>query len=317
MINRENWKLVNKHLDYLSDVKQLESATVSSVRVSLRHLLEWADQTPFAAAPRIRPTFPRYVSDRLMPGSAQLVCGHARRFFEWLRLTSKKNKAITELWIETISRPRQPSEIKQYDEYTLPDVRAMISLPQDSLGMQRDQAAVALLFLSGMRIGAFSTMPIKSVDLAGMSVRQWPEWGVRTKCGKKATTFLLDIPDLLAVCSRWDTFVRAQLPDDALWYASINSACTHLKSRPSETDRRRYIERGLARMCALVEIQYRSPHSLRHGFAVYGLKTARDLADMEAVSKNLMHASLKTTLEVYAVLGQADVKARITGLGHR
>jgi hypothetical protein len=57
--------------------------------------------------------------------------------------------------------------------------------------------------------------------------------------------------------------------------------------------------------------------AIRVGRRVYGLKNAKDIADMEAVSKNLMHGSLTITLKVYAVLQEGDVKARIVNLGRK
>ena len=42
-------------------------------------------------------------------------------------------------------------------------------------------------------------MPIKAVDIAERTVKQWPTLGVQTKNAKAATTYLLEIPDLLKV----------------------------------------------------------------------------------------------------------------------
>ena len=46
--------------------------------------------------------------------------------------------------------------------YTAEDIRKIVALPADSLTMQRNQAAVAFLFLSGMRVGAFVTLSLRS-----------------------------------------------------------------------------------------------------------------------------------------------------------
>jgi hypothetical protein len=42
---------------------------------------------------------------------------------------------------------------------------------------------------------------------------------VHTKFGKHATTYLLNIPDLLKVVNEWDQEVRSILPEDGLWFA--------------------------------------------------------------------------------------------------
>jgi hypothetical protein len=82
----------------------------------------------------------------------------------------------------------------------LDEVRQLIALeinPKTDLAGWRDQAAAAMLFLSGMRAGAFGSPPISAIDLPNRSIKQWPTLGVKTKNHKSATTYLLDIPDLL------------------------------------------------------------------------------------------------------------------------
>jgi len=317
MINRDNWKQTKIYLAYLAEVKQLDEGTLISVRSQLRHLLEWLDATPLSRAPDVRPTFPRYAADRLAPGSAGLACGTARRFFTWLRMSNKRiGKSVTELWVTSLVS-RSPGRVRQYDEYTLDDVRALVSVTDQSQRVRRDRAAIAFLFLSGARIGAFCTLPIEAIDLDTLSVRQWTELGVRTKRQKSATTFLLDIPDLLSVAREWDAHVRSQLPCNALWYAPFELDGKTLVCDPPADHSRKCHNRfdgGLRSLCELAGVRYRSVHNFRHGFAVYGLKAAKDMADMEAVSKNLMHKSLKVTLEVYAVLGEGDVRDRIVKL---
>jgi hypothetical protein len=46
-------------------------------------------------------------------------------------------------------------------------------------------------------------------------MRQWPELGVRTKVVKRATTYLLEILELLEVVAEWDALVREKLPATA------------------------------------------------------------------------------------------------------
>ena len=111
--------------------------------------------------------------------------------------------------------------------------------------------------------------------------------------------------------------VRSQLPCNALWYAPFELDGKTLVCDPPADHSRKCHNRfdgGLRSLCELAGVRYRSVHNFRHGFAVYGLKAARDMADMEAVSKNLMHKSLKVTLEVYAVLAEGDVRDRIVKL---
>ncbi len=74
------------------------------------------------------------------------------------------------------------------------------------------------------------------------------------------------------------------------------------------------VAKGLRRLCEMAGVRYRSPHTLRHSNAVFGLQRSQDMATYKAVSQNLMHKSLAITDEVYAILDQTDVQEKIDGL---
>jgi hypothetical protein len=61
-------------------------------------------------------------------------------------------------------------------------------------------------------------------------------------------------------------------------------------------------------------LAYHSPHKFRHGHAVYLKKRCDDIADLKAMSQNLMHSSLVTTDAIYSVLSGDDVGARIASM---
>jgi site-specific recombinase XerC len=131
------------------------------------------------------------------------------RLFSWLNATYPNEfSCLPATWIETMRTPRLPQTPDEHVFVTLDEVLQLVRFPVDdrNFALQRDQAAAAMLFLSGMRSTAFTTLPIAAVDLADRSIKQWPELGVKTKNGKRATTFLLPIPELLACVSRWDLY---------------------------------------------------------------------------------------------------------------
>ena len=326
MINRENYLAVRRYMDYIEQVKQNEPNTVKRRRIQLRHLLEWADETPFHNAPNIRPSFPRYLAQHRndnqtrQPARSTInrTLGVTREFFVWLRSTAPIiYRAITDNWLGTLKASKFDSSSPQEREvFTLEDVQKIIGLSADTLTDWRDQAAIALLFLSGMRVGAFVSLNLGCLDLGSQSVKQWPNLGVRTKNRKAATTHLLSLPDLLAFVQRWDTYVRENLPQDALWYASLNTDGTALTgAKVAGVERRAMVAKGLKRLCKRAGVVYHSPHKLRHGHVVYSLKQAHDIADLKAISQNVMHASLAITDGVYGVLSGLDLADKITGLG--
>lgn len=328
MIHRQNWLDVQAYLKYMQDVKQLGTQTIRLSWVKLRLLLEWADEKPFGKAAGIKPTFPVYVeglkTEKGRPFSAaylNMVFIGVQGFFTWAKRTHPtRYRALSPLWIETLraSRGRSlQSELHKREVFSLEDVRKLVSLPCHSTADRRNRAGVALLFLSAMRIGALMTLPIECVDLERMAILQLPEKGVHTKNSKAAVTYLLNIPFLLEVVREWDDEVRGLLPESAPWFAVLTPSgeiqCEPAEKRSEFASSNRF--RGdLARMCKEAGILYRSPHKLRHGFAVYALKRARTVEQMKAVSQNLMHSNMGITDGIYGRLVDDDVKNIITGL---
>ncbi len=64
----------------------------------------------------------------------------------------------------------------------------------------------------------------------------------------------------------------------------------------------------MKRVCEIAGVPYKSPHKLRHGHAVYGVKHARSIAELKAVSQNLMHSSIEITDGVYGNLTNEDAR---------
>ena len=127
---------------------------------------------------------------------------------------------------------------------------------------------------------------------------------MQTKNKKKATTYLLPIPELMVVVKRWDAFVRSQLPLTTMWYTPIDGGWGNqrLLSRPPGKGRNVTLAKQLRILFAAAKIDYRWPHLFRHGHAVWALLRAKTMADYKAVSMNLMHGDFKITDGIYAPL---------------
>ncbi len=181
----------------------------------------------------------------------------------------------------------------------------------------RDKAAAAFLFLSGARASAFCTLTLECVNIAERTVKQFPTMGVHTKNSKAAITHLLEIPDLLEVVAEWDSFVRARLPATAPWYPVIDISLGEQQLTADAPGRFRAngLGKSMRALFKCAGLPPLSPHKFRHGHAVYGLKAAKDISDLKAVSMNLMHGSIGITDSIYAVLSDKDVQERIARLG--
>lgn len=327
MIQRSNYLLVRRYLQDLGEVYQLSSSSLGRYRFYLRHLLLWAGETPFQQAAKLRPTFPSYVSNlpgrqgdaALAPVTQKKIIESGKRFFIWARQNHPKEfGSLTTAWLESLRPPRVRDISDDHEYVSLEEVLQLIAIPhgEDDLAHQRDQAAAAMLFLSGARASAFTTLPISAVDLPARTLHQWPELGVATKNGKRATTYLLPIPELLSIAQTWDDLVRSNLPLAAPWYAPISARWGSQSLEESEPGKNRHqaLDKRLRKLFDLADLPYKSAHKFRHGHAVYGLLKAQTMADYKAVSMNLMHHDIKITDSIYAPILSEEVKERIAGL---
>ncbi len=155
-----------------------------------------------------------------------------------------------------------------------------------------------------------------AVDLPSRTIKQWPTLGVATKNGKSATTYLLDIPELLRVVETWDAIVRAQLPSTAIWYAPVVSRWGEqvLSVDLPGANRDQAVAKRTRHLFETAGLPEQSPHKFRHGHAVYALQHAKTMADYKAVSMNLMHEDIRVTDGIYAPLLGNEVRQRIANL---
>ena len=325
MINRDNWKLVNQYLDYRGRVMQNNPQTVRRAWSALCHLLQWADETPFARIPSIYRTFPEFVltnrndNKTVPPSAAQMekTLAFARDILGWLRYQSPTQyKSLTPSWVGSLRVRRShnsKSKLVRRLFWTLEEVERVLDLPDTCLRVQRDKAALAFIYLSAARGAAFVTLPIRAIDIPSRKVYQLPEWGVQTKNSKAAITYLLPIPRLLEVVTTWDTFVRnSAVNGNVAWYTRLTYDGLDIRtddevtSRPA-TGRRSDLYQGLQDLCQRANIEWKSPHKIRHGHGVYGLKHAATMAEYKALSQNMMHDSVATTDKTYSILLDDEV----------
>ena len=327
MVERQNYLKVKLFLKYMEEIQQVSKISLDRYSFYTRHLLLWANDRQLGESPAIRPTLQAYVATlpgkdgqtRLACESQKKIIETSKRFFTWAKATYPKEfTKVTLTWIESLRAPRMP-QIGGDPIYVSEQeiIRLMsVHVDKDDLCLLRDKAAAARLYLSGERISALTTSPILALDLPDCCIRQWPELGVHTKFGKKATTFLLPIPQLIDVVNEWDEIVRANLPHNYPWYAPIEQrwgeqSFTNLS--PGK-NRHQALEKRLHLLYSLAGLPYKSAHKFRHGHAVFGLMHAQTMADYKAVSVNLMHDSITVTDGIYAWIMEDDVKNRIQGL---
>jgi len=175
------------------------------------------------------------------------------------------------------------------------------------------------LWLTGIRAGAFVSLPLKAVDLDNLEIRVFPSLGVRVKNKKGRIVYIPDFPELMAVVREWDSRIKEKLPGNGLWFAPLLPQTGELDlNKTIETiggNRYRMLQRNSREWMNKAGLEYHSPHKFRHGSAVNGMKHARTVEEMKAVSQNLGHSSLVTTDSIYGEFYNQDVKETISRMG--
>jgi len=325
MINRRNYQDVQEYLNYQENIRQIDAKSVQRLWAYLRHLIEWAGDQPLTNAKRIQPSFPSYLvsarndgkDEPLAPITMKKTCETARMFFRWcIDEQPLRYKKVPLSWVDSIRPARSrgvQTEVKEHLYYSLDEMYKLAACPVDNLHEKRDRAAACFLYLSGMRINAFISLPIDCVDIKGLRVYQEPGRGVRTKNHKAAVTSLLNIPILLTIVKEWDDLIRGELAPGDNWYAPLDFS-GNLVNRYAESEgRRELVVKGLKLLCKRAGIRYLSPHKYRHGHVVYGLLRAKDMKGLKAVSQNVMHSNIAITDGVYGQFLGDDVHNEITG----
>ena len=327
MILRDNWKQTKTYLEYRSSVDQICDGSLGKEETHLRYLLEWLQETPFSKARDKRPTLPEFLqNNRLDQQEGTLsevylkkLLATARRFFLWLSENNSGYNHLNHTWRNTLKVKRMSHIPKTREVVTLDDILKMAVVPVLTIAEKRIQAAAVFLYLSGMRVGAFVSMPIFVVDLQKNLIRQHPNLGVRTKNGKYATTTLLDIPELLEIVQAWDKLVRSVLPEHGYWFAPLSPDTGNIDPNnfSCPESRRSLLNRQLKLWLKSHDLPDYSPHKFRHGHVHYGMQHSQTIADYKAVSMNVMHSSMEITDEYYSVLNDSEQQNRIKNLSHQ
>lgn len=326
MINRANYLLSQKYLEYRKNVDLISDGSLKVERTYIYKLLDWADNVSFAKIEGRRPAFPEYLltfrSERregaLSATYTKKTLATARRFFTWLNETQKGYRNIRPSWIKTLKVKRMVEKPKLKEVVSLDEILTIAKTPVETLIEKRTRAAACFLFLSAQRINAFISTPILAINIKDNWVKQHPSLGVKTKNRKHATTYLLGIPELLKVVSEWDGFIRNSLPGHGFWFTPFDHHTGEIDTTCFEIGEHRHTlaRKNLKSWLEKNNLTYKSPHAFRYGHIHWSVERARDMADLKAISQNVMHSSRKITDEIYSQLTENSVKSRIQGLGN-
>ena len=171
---------------------------------------------------------------------------------------------------------------------------------------RRDQALIAFHFLSGMRVTAIYTLPIKCFDAKTLEVYQAPKFGVKTKFSKHIVTTLFDFDnELVNLILRWVEYIIKEhgFTNESPLFPRIKlelAAKDHFKYQgtvvePVFLKSTLAITRMFKKRSQDAGLKHYSPHKFRHGTIAESRKFCKTEEQRKAVSQNLGHEHVGTT----------------------
>ena len=335
MINRQNYKDVQQFLDYKVKARKVTQQSLTVYRTWLNHALDWCGETPFGTCSSKKETFNDYIlmkikNKELARYTGHSICKNFRQFLFYMKdeEPSRYGK-LKNSFIKSIEIKNPVDLTKRVRVYSYDDIIRIsnLDIPENDLSLRRVQAAVCFMYLSGMRIGACVTMPIKAVHLDIYKVSQSPAIGVHTKYSKSADTSLYKIQPLLDVVKNWDDFMRQNYPSDNYWYPRLNGRKKIKPGVPitddvdkSYADTRnvtRTFYTNLKKLCNMAGVEYQSSHACRYGHIQFGADNSSSMDEFKAVSQNVMHESVDITDKIYARMNADKVNEKISNMGSK
>lgn len=244
------------------------------------------------------------------------VLRRLKTFFEWLSKQTGYKASINSSFISYLrlskNETREAVQTRKRDIPSVEEVKKVIESIGDKNEIdKRDRALISLFYLSGMRISALMSLPIKSFDKNKLIIDQDPAFGVKTKFHKRITTALIPLSykEPMDYFISWYNFLieeKSYKPNDPIFPATkkeqgnenINYYST-CEVEPvfwkSNTAIRKIFEKRFIR----AGVPYYKPHSLRHLIVKEFAKTKLTEEEKKAISQNLGHADVGTTFGSY------------------
>jgi len=313
---------------FYSYLRESEGFTGESVQAFEKAILLWQDFTNEADFANFNKRtvidFKHWIKEKRKHGTDRQislsycydVLRRLRKFFTWLSKQIGYKSRINETYIDFLKLSKNDARMAiQGGRKIIPTIeevkKVLASIKGDSEVDRRDRALISLTLLTGARISALMSLPMRSFDRERLVLDQDPKIGVKTKFRKRIVTglFPLSCREPLVYYLEWFDYLQKEkgyAPDQPIFPATrreqgVENICfrssgnvepVFWKSSGSlrKVFERRFTEAG---------VSYYHPHTLRH-LVVKELTRARlTEEEKKAISQNLGHNDIGTTFGTY------------------
>jgi integrase/recombinase XerC len=272
-------KDINQYIEYIFQVKNLSSNTVSSYKRDLLKLSSYMESLGVVSYSKITDDIGTgwigsLFSSNNNPRSIQRHLSSAKGFFKFL----KKNSIIESSPFELVNAPKTPQYLP--DVLSPEDVEQLLSLkPVDVLEI-RDLAIVELMYSSGLRVSETANIDLNDFE---------EEMSFLRVLGKGSKTRIVPLGRYaINAIQNWINEREKYSEKSKALFINLKGSRLSVRSIQSRL-KRLALKQGLPPV---------HPHMLRHSFATHMLESSGDLRTIQEL---LGHSSLSTT-QIYTKL---------------
>jgi integrase len=329
-VRSKNERIKRKYIQWLREAEGLADSTILGYERAIALYDQFSANQDYASFSQNRATaFKNWLRSR---GKNSGDCSittlynrirYVRSFFTWLagQPGYKSRVKLDAVSYLTLGRKeaRKAVALKPVEWPPLEHVKRLADSIDPATEIdRRDRALIAFLLLSGMRDQAVATLPLGCFDRSILTVFQDPKQGVSTKFSKTIVTRLFEFDsDLVSYVTSWAeelATVHGFSPTDPLFpRTKVKQAEGGLTFEVTGvepvfwkgTNGIRKIVGGRSEAAGL---DYYKPHSFRHAASHIAMARCSNAEQVKAVSQNLGHEHVGTTMMTYGTLDDHRVR---------
>jgi len=244
------------------------------------------------------------------------VLRRLKGFFEWLSMQPHYKSKINQVTVEYLSLSKKETRIAiQPNKRIIPPIEDVIKVIETieikTDADWRDRALICFTLLTGARVSAVYSLPMKAFDEDTLTVDQNPKFGVKTKFSKRIVTtfFPLEYTKAIDYFVEWYKYLKKSKnfgPEDPIFPKAVVENGTDNISyyntgevEPVFWKSSNSVRKIFQKHFLNAEIPYYHPHTFRHLVVKEFAKTRLTEEEKKAISQNLGHENTGTTFGSY------------------
>jgi len=333
-----NEKMKNKYYEYLKEAKSYSDLTIDAMKKSIYRYEEFSNFEDFGKFNKTKAiAFKEWLENRQATRKNKKISAttyyqyvrHLKSFFEWLVFKSNFKTKIKNDDIEYLNVSKQVKKIanstRAINYPSIDEAKTIINSIEikNEIDM-RDRALLSFALLTGMRDFAIATLPIGCFDDKNLVVYQDPAKGVKTKFSKTITTNIFRFDDeLLKYVLDWFEYLKTKkdfkesdplFPQCNIEMSKDSDMFVSNTIKPEFWASGNSIRNIFKKRCKEAEVEYFRPHSFRHTALDLAVSSSRNGEEIKAVSQNVGHEHVSTTMSTYARMSDKRVNNLISNM---